>query len=276
MADNNTKTLRELLGLTKSSHSALYENTRDDLLITIDCENGFEFTKQDHALAKVNSQLGLAILDPKDLSNSTSVSTRFIFGESYNLFTRKKDLAEKIDSIIPDSRNVILIGHGRRQDLKAFSSLNAKFLQYPFFDTQIIARNVLPVIDENKKTNESLRDLLTCFNCPFDRLHCAGNDANFTLRLLLLLVVYSLKDVPPPYIQEFKGKVKIIKDIAYAAVPALKPYPHDVAFVRKQRRRQLKLQARFQGPDTIARVRAERAKKRKEKLAALLREICTE
>ncbi|KAF3193523.1 hypothetical protein TWF225_010262 [Orbilia oligospora] len=218
MVDNNTKTLRELLGLTKASKFALYENTRDDLIIAIDCENGFEFTKQDHALEKVNSQLGFAILDPKDLSRSTSsivnistynfttgtsnyrkrVSTRFIFGESYNLCTQKKDLAEKINSIISDSRNVILIRHGGRQDLKAFSSLNAKFLQYPFFNTQIIARNVLPVIDENRKANESLRNLLTYFNCPFDRHHCAGNDANFTLRLLLLLVAYSLKDVSLP------------------------------------------------------------------------------
>ncbi|EGX43157.1 hypothetical protein AOL_s00215g613 [Orbilia oligospora ATCC 24927] len=133
MADDNTKTLREILGLTKASHSTLYENTRDDLLIAIDCENGFEFTKQD-SFEKVNSQLGLAILDPKDLAKSTSsqvnistynfatgtpnyrkrVSTRFIFGESYNLCTQKKDLAEKINSIIPDSRDVILIGHGGR------------------------------------------------------------------------------------------------------------------------------------------------------------------
>ncbi|KAF3318018.1 hypothetical protein TWF173_008757 [Orbilia oligospora] len=253
MTDDNTKTLRELLGLTKASHSTLYENTRDDLLIAIDCENGFEFTKQD-SFEKVNSQLGLAILDPKDLAKSTSskvnistynfatgtpnyrkrVSTRFIFGESYNLCTQKKDLAEKINNIIPDSRNVILIGHGGRQDLKAFSSLNAKFLKYPFVDTQIIARNVLPAIDENRKANESLRNLLTYFNCPFDRLH------------------------------------------SYAPLPALKPYPHYVAFVRKQRRRQLKLQARFQDADTIARVRAERAKKREEKLAVLLREICAE
>jgi hypothetical protein len=38
----------------------------------------------------------------------------------------------------------------------------------------------------------SLRELLTVLKCPFQHMHIAGNDANFTLRALLML---SIKDL---------------------------------------------------------------------------------
>lgn len=38
----------------------------------------------------------------------------------------------------------------------------------------------------------SLGDLLGALSCPFDQLHCAGNDANFTLRDLLSLATRDL------------------------------------------------------------------------------------
>ncbi|KAK6521591.1 hypothetical protein TWF506_001803 [Arthrobotrys conoides] len=287
---NSVQALQGVLRLTPPSQSPLYEDVKDAVFVAIDCENASEFMKC-NSLENANSQIGLAILDTRDLPGPDSsivnistynfatgtskygkrVSTRFLFGKSYNLCTQKEQLAEQIKNIIPESRNIILVGHAIRQDLMALSSLDAGFLEYRFFDTQTIARSVLPVINKNMKANESLHNLLKYFNCPFDRLHCAGNDANFTLRLLLLLAIYPLKKVTLQPDQE--EIVKNLKNIAYNPLPAPKPYPHDIALARKQGRRQRKLRARFQDSDTIARVRAERARKKEGKLVARIPEM---
>lgn len=69
----------------------------------------------------------------------------------------------------------------------------------------------------NANLNISLRHLLNHFTCPFTRLHCVGNDANFTLRILLALAACPLKNEPLDSHQE--ELVKKLKTISYAPYP---------------------------------------------------------
>ena len=88
-----------------------------------------------------------------------------------------------LESLVPRTRNIALIGHDFKHDLHVLQIL--KFdLQTSIFgilDTQKIASDLLP---DNSST---LSDILQALQCPFDKLHTASNDAHFTLRALLLL-----------------------------------------------------------------------------------------
>jgi DNA polymerase III epsilon subunit-like protein len=93
-------------------------------------------------------------------------------------------MLRNIESLIPKSRHVVLVGHDIRNDLHAMRSLNFDF-----------PASIISILDTSRITREldvtvsSLTDLLEVFQCPFDKLHCAGNDAHFTLRALLLLAI---------------------------------------------------------------------------------------
>jgi DNA polymerase III epsilon subunit-like protein len=63
--------------------------------------------------------------------------------------------------------------------------------------------NILTVLDTSQIAKEiwngrvgSLDRLLGVLGCPHNRLHCAGNDANFTLKALLLLAAMGFDKRP--------------------------------------------------------------------------------
>ncbi|KAK6498987.1 hypothetical protein TWF481_011558 [Arthrobotrys musiformis] len=243
------------------------------MLVAVDFENPQQIIEHD-SLENVNSQIGFAILDTRDLFTSSieNISTynfatgnskycerafrQFLFGESIN--EGKKSMLKKIQRIIPESRNITLVGHDITWDLRALSSLNSGFQKCRFLDTQRIAGQILPLTDQSKRY--SLHHLLTRFDCPFDKLHCAGNDANFTLRLLLLLAIHSVKNERLSTCQE--EIVTKLQNIASAPLPPPKLCPHDIASAQKQKRDELKRQARVQEQERIKRVRAEKAKEK--------------
>jgi hypothetical protein len=92
-------------------------------------------------------------------------------------------MVQTIQSHIPRDRNVVLIGHGILNELQALQSLGFEFKRPPFgiLDASRIANKVFQF------WGGSLSDLLGVLGCPFNRLHVARNDTNFTLRALLLL-----------------------------------------------------------------------------------------
>lgn len=147
-------------------------------------------------------QAGLAILDTKDLrrispsklistynfatgspSYLTKVSKRFLFGESVAI--SPMDMPSRIKSLIPLSRNVLFVGHGIFNEILVLRALKFEFPQLHLgnMDTLDIGREVFG------HSVGSLKNLLTKLGCPYDKLHCAGNDANFSLRALLLLLL---------------------------------------------------------------------------------------
>lgn len=190
--------LLEILGLSHSNSKPPALN--NVIIIAIDFE-GINTIKSGFA-QKANSQVGFAILDTKDLRQVqpeqlistfnfaagfpayvTKASNGFLFGETITI--PSSSMAHIIQSRIPWDRNVILVGHGILNELQALQALGFEFSRPPsgILDTARVANEVFQF------WGGSLRDLLVLLECPFNKLHIAGNDANFTLRALLLLAV---------------------------------------------------------------------------------------
>ena len=177
----------------------------DVILVSIDFEN--PNTISTGFVESSNCEIGLAILDTKDiyqnqtppdklistynfctgsLSYYTKAVNKFMFGETVQICT--SEIVDRIQSLIPSNRNTVFVGHGILNDIKVLRSLDFQFpaLLSTVIDTCQVANQVFEI------WSGSLGDLLRRIECPFNRLHCAGNDANFALRALLLLAVRGL------------------------------------------------------------------------------------
>jgi DNA polymerase III epsilon subunit-like protein len=135
-------------------------------------------------------------------------SNRFHFGKT--LPVSSSELANRIQTLIPRGRKVVFVGHGVMNDLRALKALG---FQFPTrlstaLDTSQIAHEVLG------SWTGSLRELLKELKCPYNGLHCAGNDANFTLKALLLLVAKGLEEQ-----NSNKRMVKALRRIGQQEIP---------------------------------------------------------
>jgi hypothetical protein len=168
------------------------------------------------------SQMGISILDTRCLSLDISKSTgslltrhfviggqkrggqkgfrrqgmKFYFGTSEYLADDKVNevilkqlyIRDKIES--QGYRNIILVGHGLRSDLAVLRKRGIFIEEIPTiiakFDTTYLAIEVLGI-------KSSLDHLLKILDCPHENMHIAGNEANYTLRALLLLTYYGLR-----------------------------------------------------------------------------------
>lgn len=248
---NGRQFLLDFLGLGKKGN--LFDHAMgsyDGVLVSIDFEH-LENLQQDESL-NLDTQVGLALLDTRHLATSKSdeiistfnfasgsqqyckkVSKKFLFGKSISIHQR--DLLNSIQSLIPTSRHIILVGHAVINELQVLKKLKLDFLEViAILDTQRIAHQVLP---ECSPCGHGLGDLLDEFGCPYDKLHCAGNDAHFTLRLLLLLAAKSL---PASNDAQHLHRLKEI---------ALTPLPHQTnagAKAAKKEARRLRRAARRQ------------------------------
>lgn len=191
---DGVRTLHDILGL-RSSQSPRFA---DVVLISIDFEDTaaiqFEFSDD------LKCEVGLAILDTTQLQHTAPVDAihthnfvtgpspyaqratgRFLFGETRSI--RPSEIVACIQSCIPAHRNVVIVGHGVCSDIQVLQALNFHFAVPPVvLDTYQIAKTLTA-------EGMSLSRLLEALDLPFHQLHCAGNDAHFTLRALLLLAV---------------------------------------------------------------------------------------
>lgn len=133
-------------------------------------------------------------------------SRRYFFGQSVIL--NPTEIKAHIQSLVRWGRQVIFIGHDIINDLRALDSLQLNYAGIGTLDTFHISRNLYPHL-------LTLRRLLLKLDCPYSRLHCAGNDANFTLRALLLLAA-NLYTNQPGICQE---KLAVMKQIALSSLP---------------------------------------------------------
>lgn len=195
---NGLSILLQILGLRHPPPDSL--GLTDVVIVAIDFE-GINTIKSGFA-QKDNSQVGLAVLDTKELcqvppdkltstynfaagsqSYVTKASNKFLFGETITI--QSSAMADAIRSCIPKARNVVFVGHAILNELQSLQALGFKFPKPPsgILDTFQVANKVLQF------WAGSLGDLLVLLGCPFNKLHSAGNDAKFTLRALLLLAV---------------------------------------------------------------------------------------
>ena len=205
VARNGLDILLEIFGM--GLHFSRPSELVDVVLIAIDFE---KFNTIRNRFAKVQDcQVGLAILDTKKINEVSldrlistynfvvgapsyhkKVSHRFAFGETIHI--RPSEIKDRIQSLIPPARNVVFVGHTTSCELHTLSILGFQFpvLLSAALDTHWIGKEVF------EGMSMRLIDLLLRLGFCFDEgdLHCAGNDATFTLKALLRLAVRGFLD----------------------------------------------------------------------------------
>lgn len=202
--------------IAKNGHDILYEILNlqlkrktynpDVVIFAIDFEN-LEGIQQDFS-EETCSQVGLAVLDVRDIQNVppheaivthnfvtgtpdyiSRVSKRHLFGETTAI--HHADMLHHIQSCFPPNRCLMLVGFSVTNDLQVLLALD-----FPSNKLSMIENPPLVIIDAYKVAatvfgswKGSLATLLRKLGCPFEKLHMAGNDANFTMRALLLLAL---------------------------------------------------------------------------------------
>ena len=271
ISDNGLQLLQESLGLKPSKSQVLDK----PVFIAIDLEY-LQNIKQDSS-QNLNSQVGVAILDSRDLISSppqTAISTynlitgstsycavtekRYLFDKTITIHQR--DILSNLESLIPRTRNIILVGHDIRNDLHVLQLLdfNLHTSIGGILDLGRIASKLLPNI------RLTLSSILSELRCPFQNLHTAGNDAYFTLRALLLLAIrdYPEKEVDRDY-QEILSALKAITNVSIPrkSGPKFKQLKN---IEKKQKRFQKnrKHQSKSWDIETQEQIRAERAARR--------------
>ncbi|KAF2016109.1 hypothetical protein BU24DRAFT_492267 [Aaosphaeria arxii CBS 175.79] len=267
IAKNGLNILHEIFGLGVQTPPT--PNLSDVVLIAIDFEN-INTIKSGFA-EKRDCQIGLAILDTKEIHRqapNTLVSTynlatgspfnlrkaseKFIFGETITISTA--DVAERIQSYIPPARNIVFVGYGIINDLQALQALDFQFpaLLSSVLDTSQVANNVFEI------WGGSLGDLLLKLSCSFNRLHCAGNDANFTLRALLLLASEGFTR-QQRFQTEDCDTLAILRQISHDPIPCWTD-PEVAALEKREKRREKsrKHQSKTWSKEKQAEIRAAR------------------
>jgi hypothetical protein len=179
-----------------------------------------------------NCQAGLAILDTKEIGSvpldklvktyNFATGTRsyvekarkeFTFGDSTTAVT-VSELSSSIQVLIPPFHNVIFVGHGMFNDLQVLRGLGIRFptCLSAILDTLHIAREVFGYCVG------SLGKLLRKVGCPHQGLHCAGNDAHFTLKALLLLAAKGLEKS-----HQDRDMVTTLRQIGNEEIPSFDP-----------------------------------------------------
>ena len=163
-------------------------------------------------------------------------------------------MLESIESVIPRSRKLVLVGHDISHDLRALKHLN--------FDFQTSVVGILDILWIATRAlatyPRGLGDILNEFECSFYKLHCAGNDAHFTLRLLLLLAQNTTQEHA-----QSESRLATLREVPHFPIP-YRVDPHIKAALKKQKREQRsrKHQSKFWNLEMQERIRANRAERR--------------
>ncbi|RYP08624.1 hypothetical protein DL764_001752 [Monosporascus ibericus] len=260
--------LEILLGLFGLSVNSLGQtNWSDAVLVAIDFEN-IGSTKDDLDL---NFQAGLAILDLSQASSCPSerlIKTynvasgssaycdravkKFLFGKTKAV--HKRDMLAQIESCIPKDRNIVLMGHDIRHDIIVLENLKWTFKTtvIAILDAYRMSGQVLPYFALR------LVELLHELGRPSTGLHCAGNDAYFTLRALLCLAAKGCRDEAVNL-----QNLAVLQRIANSPVRR-RLHPHEKGEKRdeqrqKSRQKTKKYQSQFWDDETKEKIRLERA-----------------
>lgn len=203
ISKNGLLLLQQLLGL-----KPLDSRGSDEIVfLSIDFEH-LSNLKQDLS-QNLNSQVGISILDTRHLLSSPPQDTISTYSfvtdrllivplprRNFCLVRRIRYISKisfsNLESLVPRTRNTVLIGHDVANDLEV--------LQLLHFD---LHTSIVGILDTGKivsavlalpNMTHSLSTVLSELQCSFQNLHVAGNDAYFTLRVFLLLAIRSYPD----------------------------------------------------------------------------------
>jgi hypothetical protein len=235
------------------SNTASENEYADVLFVCFDVENGQQI--KSHAASgsfgnrKILAQAGISIFDPRNLPSTSSkealktynfglggspshrrnVDRKFFFGETIWL-SQLANLLTSMEKLLDRSRNIVLVGHGLNGDCQALRSLGFDFDSsiVGYIDTADAARTIFgPPSGQDEAptvTTFRLKDLPAKLGLVVEGCHVAGNDANFTLRALLLLAVegYRTSDLLNEPTKEI---LETIRAIGLESLPRLLPPP---------------------------------------------------
>jgi hypothetical protein len=202
VAKDGLAVLLVVLGLSDRADAA--SRLDNPVLVAIDFEKNTTAFLPESEISE--AQVGLAIMDSRALKLSVSPEhtisshnfisgpkryqrkaiSRFLFGSPKS--TTKAQILSKIEESLPKGRNILLVGHGIRLELRILKGLGFNFQGLGIsgcLDTFQITSKVLPYF------TLTLGELLKKLDYPHNKLHNAGNNETFTLRALLLLTVRS-------------------------------------------------------------------------------------
>ena len=171
-----------------------------------------------------------------------------LFGEAEDLAA--EEMNAKIQTLIA-GRDVILVVHGGTNDLRFLDRLKISIQPLFTLDTQKAAQNPLQLFKR-----PSLESFLTTFEIPFidHSLHTGGNDANYTLRSLLMIAVTD-SEGEEGLSEEQLALLVVMRSIARSAIP-------------KDRIKKSQL---IQGKGRLARLETKRRKKERKAMRKLAR-----
>jgi hypothetical protein len=99
-----------------------------------------------------------------------------------------RQLFHIVDNPDPELRKIVLVGHGIANEIHILRQLGVNLELSPVivgvFDTSLLARDIM-----GQATKCRLVDVARRFDMDASNFHNAGNDANYTLRILLMLAM---------------------------------------------------------------------------------------
>lgn len=155
---------------------------------------------------------------------------RYLFSEREQFY--KKTAMCVLERIFThERRNVILLGHGMETDLNFLALMSFKPDEHAcitdVLDTGLIASGVFTCnIDMGERVEragfrveKSLEDMLKELGFKRKEFHNAANDANFTLRALLLLLARELKTDQTYWTKNTASRVEMLQFIGLEPLP---------------------------------------------------------
>lgn len=150
----------------------------------------------------------------------------YIFGDTVEL--RREEVAVLMQRVYRtgspinlsyEARNVVIVGHSFYFDQNLLVLNNIILPELQVLDTCGLALYLIgDTVESQRPDDYQLKNLIRHFEIRGDHFHVAGNDSNFTLKLLLMLVVMSSHDRTLSEGQQ--ATVSALLQIAHAPWPA--------------------------------------------------------
>jgi hypothetical protein len=154
---------------------------------------------------------------------------KFLFGETEEVTI--EEINTKMQCLIKE-RDVVLVVHGGQNDLRFLDRIRVPIHNIYVMDTQKAAQNPLKMTKR-----PSLEKLLTELEIPWTRhsLHISGNDANYTLRSLLMIAVRA-SEMDKQLDERQVALLDVIEGIARRRLPNSYLHVHYIPGERRLRR----------------------------------------
>lgn len=138
------------------------------------------------------------------------VNHRYLFGET-NWISCLAELPAAIEGLIDRSRNIILVSHDLPNEKYVLQALGFDL------ETSVVGRlDTFPIGSKlfgSQRGGLGLGKLLERLDSPVEGCHIAGNDANYTIRALILIAVRSysvLNEINDESVLERLGQIEAI------------------------------------------------------------------